>query len=72
MVLEAFVLSAGQDLIFFGVWGKAEFPTGQWTWMASYKLFGTWTTQMQIAFTAIATVAAIIFVRTKSFRGGFK
>jgi len=72
MVLEAFVLSAGQDLIFYGVWGKGQFPTGEWTWMLAYKLFGTCTTQIQIAFTTIATSVAIILVRAKGFLRGFR
>jgi hypothetical protein len=66
VVLEAFVLPGGQDLIFYGVWGKMQFPTGEWTWMLAYKLFGTCTTQIQVAFTGIATLVAIIFVRIKS------
>jgi len=65
IVLEAFVLPGGQDLIYFGVWGKGQFPTGDWTWMPLYKVFGTCTTQMMIAFTAITTAAAILLVRAK-------
>jgi hypothetical protein len=60
IVLEAFVLSASQDLIYFGVWGKGQFPTGQWTWMPLYKVFGTWTTQMQMGCTVIAIAAGTI------------
>jgi hypothetical protein len=70
IVLEAFVLSAGPDLIYFGLWGKGQFPTGEWTWMPLYKVFGTCTTQMQIVFTSIATATAIILVGIKRFRGG--
>jgi hypothetical protein len=31
MVLEGFVATGGQDIIFFGLWGGAAFPTSTWT-----------------------------------------
>lgn len=46
LVTEGFVLSATQDLIFFGLW-EGWFPSGDWTWMPQYNLFGGWTTANQ-------------------------
>jgi hypothetical protein len=56
IVLEAFVLSCGQDLVYFSVWTRGAFPSGNWTWMSMYHLLGVWTTPMQIAFTFALTL----------------
>jgi hypothetical protein len=55
-VLEAFVLSAGQDLIFYLVW-VGKFPSTQWTWMPFYQWLGYWTTLSQIVLTVLSVVA---------------
>lgn len=66
---EAFVLSAGQDLVFFGFWHNllrmaphqpTVFPVGDWEWMAFYQWFGTWTTTIQFIFTIAATFAGVV------------
>jgi hypothetical protein len=54
VVLEAFVLSAGPDLVYFGLWNHGVFPSGNWTWMQNYQLFGVWTTEMQFVFSGFA------------------
>ena len=43
---EAFVLTATQDLIFFGLW-CGWFPTTDWVWMPQYVILGFWSTQNQ-------------------------
>ncbi len=63
VVLEAFVLSSGQDLVYFIVWGQGNFPTGDWTWMPWYKWFGHWTTEMQIGWTVVAVAASLILTK---------
>lgn len=62
-VLETFVLSSGQDIIYFLVWNHGVFPEGDWTWTCQYYLLGTWTTLMQIVFTIISTllVSCIVY-----------
>jgi hypothetical protein len=50
---EAFVLSSGQDIIYFFVWNKLVFPSGDWWWMSNYTLFGTWRTWVQIIWTCL-------------------
>jgi hypothetical protein len=54
IVFEAFINSSTQDLIFYGLWGLGSFPTENWSWMIWYQLFGTWTTPMQVSYSAIA------------------
>jgi len=48
ILTQAFVLTATQDIVFFGLWSNGVFPKGQWTWMLYYKLFGSWTTEIQL------------------------
>jgi len=47
LATEAFVFSATQDLIFFGLW-CGRFPPADWTWMLSYEMLGFWTTSTQL------------------------
>jgi hypothetical protein len=65
LVFEAFVLSAGQDLIFFGLWNRGVFPLGDWTWMPFYTVFGAWTTMAQFLFTASLTLASCLICKWK-------
>jgi len=58
IILSFFVGSAGLDLIYFGVW-QQSFPTTDWTWMGTYRLFGTWTTTHQIIWTTALTIIGI-------------
>ena len=46
---EVFVLTATQDLIYFGVWA-GSFPTTNWWWASFYNLLGFWSTFDQIFF----------------------
>jgi len=66
-VLEGFVLSSGQDLIFFMVW-NGGFPEGEWTWMLFYRVFGFWNTNTQILLTVGVTLASFVltFVVSKA------
>lgn len=65
-VLEGFVLSSGQDLIFFIVWNRG-FPQGQWTWTIFHQVFGFWNTNTQILLTVSLTFASFIltFIMSK-------
>jgi len=63
LMFEAFTLTAGQDLIFFTVWNNLQFPKEQWTWTPFYKIFGYWTTEMQIAFTLTAIMFAAFIAK---------
>lgn len=67
LVYEAFVLTATQDLIFYGLWHNflriapqqpTVFPTGDWTWMPLHSIFGIWTTTMQFTFSLSSIVLA--------------
>lgn len=58
-VLEGFVLSSGQDLIYFAAW-QGGFPQGQWTWMIFYEIFGYWNTSTQILLTVSVTLTSFI------------
>jgi hypothetical protein len=60
IIQEAFVLSCGQDLVYFGLWSGGVFPSGNWTWMNMYNMLGTWTTPMQVMFSAALTAAPIL------------
>lgn len=59
LVLEGFVLSSGQDLIFFTVWNRG-FPEGEWTWMIFHRIFGFWNTNTQILLTVSVTLACFV------------
>jgi hypothetical protein len=60
MVLEGFVCTGGQDLVFFGLWGAAAFPTSTWTWNLLYMAFGlNWTTTFQVYLTSVVTGAML-------------
>jgi hypothetical protein len=61
VILEAFILSAGQDLIYFGVWNLGRFPNDQWTWTLFYQIFGFWDTPSQFLLT-LNSVAMTYFV----------
>jgi hypothetical protein len=62
ITFEAFVISAGQDLVYFTVWQRS-FPNGNWDWMPAVKVFGLaqWTTAMQIG-TTFATMLAVSMI----------
>ena len=62
VVLEAFILSSGHDLLYYAVWNHGIFPAGNWTWMGTYIIFGKWTTAMQIIYTCLAVSVAIVIV----------
>lgn len=71
LVTEAFTLSGGQDLIFFGLWNMGAFPAGSWDWLLVVKLFPSlqWTSAMQIGATVLATsVAAAVAYYVKGER----
>lgn len=55
---EAFTLTATQDLIFYAIWGRGIFPSGDWTWMTAYRLFGHWGTSEQFFLSGAALAAA--------------
>lgn len=61
VVFEAFVLTAGEDLVYFGLWNRGVFPAGNWTWSGLYAIFGSWTTPWQAALTVTALALAIVF-----------
>ena len=65
LVLEAFALSAGQDLVFYAVWGNAVVPAAgvNWTWMGNYHIFGEWTTLTQTLWTTLWVTSALLFTR---------
>lgn len=63
VVLEAFVLSSAQDMVYFGLWEKGNFPKGDWTWMPLFKTFGTWKTEHQIILSFVAVIGAILAVK---------
>jgi hypothetical protein len=54
---EVFTLTATQDLFFYA-WRGFAFPSGDWTWMPLYEVFGSYTTAMQItlSFTSLYEV----------------
>lgn len=45
---EVFWWTCTQDLVFYG-WGGFVYPAGDWMWMPNYTVFGSWTTDMQFA-----------------------
>jgi hypothetical protein len=55
LVEEGFVLTSGPDLIFYAVWNGGVFPSGDWTWVGFYGVFGVWQTVHQVALTFAAT-----------------
>lgn len=48
ILTQAFVWTGTQDLVFFGLWNMGVFPEGQWTWIGCYRLWGIWTTEIQL------------------------
>jgi len=60
LILEAFVLTCGQDLIFYG-WNGFAYPTCDWTWMPFYAFFGSWTTMHQFYLTLSAVSQTTLF-----------
>ena len=67
IVLEAFALSSGQDLVFFALWNGFVFPTGNWTWMSLYSMLGFWNTLIQVlySFTAVAVASIVATYKKK-------
>ena len=62
---QAFVLSATQDLFFFGLWcGSFPPETVNWWWMPTYRIFGFWSTSTQFVFSILVNVLvfAIAFI----------
>ena len=60
--LTFFFCVGGQDLIFFG-WGGFQYPTGDWTWMTGYRLFGTWTTTTHFSISCLSIILALAIVK---------
>lgn len=58
LATEAFILSASQDLIYFGLW-QGNFPTEQWNWIIFYDWLGWWTTANQFALSLV--VNGVVF-----------
>lgn len=63
LLMEAFVLSSTQDLVYFGVWSGGVFPSGQWTWMPLYETLGFYSTSFQLALSAGSMLSAILIVK---------
>lgn len=47
VLMEAFVLSSTQDLVYFAVW-NGGFPVGDWVWMPLCEVFGGYTLVTQL------------------------
>jgi len=63
---EVFVLSGGVDLVFFGVWGRMQFPSSVWTWSGYAMFLGLhWTTTVQIVWAVSVMSATSIFAFLK-------
>ena len=58
---QVFCLTHSQDLFFYG-WGGFIFPSGDWTWMPLYSVFGTWTTLMQFSVSFGALLFAVLSI----------
>lgn len=61
-IMEAFVLTNSPDIIYFGVWNRGIFPSGDWTWLSEYKQFGHWTTLNQIELSTMWLIGTVIIV----------
>jgi len=58
---QVFYWSASQDLVFYLVWEKGTFPSGNWAWMWwQCKLFGSWNTWSQLTLTFLVMSIFII------------
>jgi hypothetical protein len=66
VLYEAFVLSATQDLVFYAVWNNMAFPSTEWWWGFGYKLFGTWNTGLQFAWSITILSATTCFLAWRS------
>jgi hypothetical protein len=63
---ETFVLSGGVDLVYFGVWGRMQFPSGVWAWSGYAMFLGLhWTTTIQVVWAVSVMSATSIFVLLK-------
>jgi len=63
---EAFVLSGGVDLVFFGVWGRMQFPSCVWAWSGYAMFLGLhWTTAVQVVWAISVMSATSIFALLK-------
>lgn len=72
IVYEAFVLSKGQDLIYYLVWNNGVFPSGNWEWQEFYAWFGKWNTLNQVSLVASALLLSSVILcvtRNKSVIG---
>ena len=67
LATEAFVLSNTPDLIYFGLW-QGNFPTGHWTWMWFYEIFGYWTTTLQIIISLAINLSMLSIIIFHSFK----
>lgn len=63
VLMEAFVLSSTQDLVYFGVWNGGVFPVGDWTWMPLYDLLGFYSTVFQIVLSVVCVGSAMLIVK---------
>lgn len=63
VLMEAFVLSSTQDLVYFGVWNGGVFPVGDWTWMPLFDVLGFYSTGLQVLLSVVCVGAAILLVK---------
>jgi hypothetical protein len=61
LLMEVFVLTYTQDLVYFGLW-QGAFPSANWTWMPLFKFFGSWTTGYQLLFSFSLNSLAVVAV----------
>jgi len=59
--MEVFVLTATQDLIYYGLW-QGTFPKIEWSWTIYYKILGSWTTNHQVLLSISANLLASIAI----------
>ena len=76
LLMEVFVLTSTQDLVYFGLW-QGAFPTTEWSWMPFFNFFGSWTTAHQlflsISLNSLAAVAVFaLTLMRRRFSSAFK
>jgi hypothetical protein len=59
--MEVFVLTATQDLVYFGLW-QGSFPRIEWLWTPFYWIFGSWTTTHQILLSFSANLLSLLII----------
>ena len=63
VLMEAFVLSSTQDLVYFGVWSGCVFPVGDWTWMPLYETLGFYSTGFQVLLSTVCISSAMLLIK---------